>query len=187
MSSLNRVIRNATLAEAPQAYGHGAPVLVDEYMAEMIEQARAEAFAAGRSEGFAAGRQDMAGAVERVEHAMANAVAELVHMRMASVHDAVDTAIEVAEFVLGRTPHDDGDSLVPRVEAALQQLDDEELTIAIHPQDWDAISTTVRLPNGVTVARDPGLRPGEARITGRWASAELTREAALSVAREVLS
>jgi len=42
---------------------------------------------------------------------------------------------------------------------------------------------------GLENAEDPflELRPGEARINGRWASAELTREAALAIAREVLS
>lgn len=184
---MNRVIRNATLAAAPQAYGHGAPVLVDAYMTDLLDQARAEGFEAGRKEGFAAGRADMAGAAERVQAALNQAATDVIAMRSTSVDDAINTAIEVAEFVLGRAPHDDGESLAPRIEQALRNLDDEELTIAIHPQDWDAVSSAVRMPNGVAMERDPSLRPGEARITGRWATAELTREAALAVAREVLS
>lgn len=183
---MNRVIRNATVATAPRAYGQGAPVLVDDYMAELIEQARTEAFAAGRREGFAAGQADMAGTAERVQNALAGAASDLVRMRTECVKDAIDAAFEVAEFVLGRTPHDDGESLIPRIEGALRNIDEEELVVVIHPQDWDAVSSAVRLPNGVTIERDPALRPGEARINGRWASAELTREAALSIAREVL-
>ena len=76
-------------------------------------------------------------------------------------------------------------SLVP-----LQELPPTHLPCASPAASWapaDAVSGAVRLPNGVTMERDPSLRPGEARISGRWASAELTREAALSVAREVLS
>jgi hypothetical protein len=61
------------------------------------------------------------------------------------------------------------------------------MVVAIHPQDWDSVRDIVRLPNNMTMDRDPSLRPGEARISGRWATAELTREAALQVAREVLS
>lgn len=183
---MNRVIRNANLATAPQAFGRGAPVLVDEYMSDLIEQARAEAFAAGRSEGFAAGRAEMAGAAERVETALATATAEVLRMRADCVHETLDAAFEVAEFVLGKTPHDSAD-LVPRIEESLRNLDDEDLAVAIHPQDWDAVSGAVRMPPGVTIDRDPSLRPGEARVTGRWATAELTREAALEVAREVLS
>lgn len=186
MISLNRVIRNATLAAVPQAYGHGVPVLIDEYMAEVIEQARAEAFQAGRSEGFAAGRADMAGAAERVQTAVANATADLVAMRASAVLEAIDTALAVAEFVIARAPHDDGEALATRIDSALGALDDEDLVVTIHPQDWDAVSSAVRLPNGVSMERDPSLRPGEARITGRWAAAELTREAALAIAREAL-
>lgn len=184
---MSRVIRNANLATAPQAFGRGAPVLVDDYMSDLIEQARAEAFAAGRSEGFAAGRAEMAGAAERVETALAAATAEVLRMRADCVHEALDAAFEVAEFVLGKTPHDDSSDLVPRIEESLRNLDDEDLKVAIHPQDWDAVSGAVRMPPGVTIERDPSLRPGEARVTGRWATADLTREAALEVAREVLS
>ncbi len=183
---MNRVIRNAAIATAPRAYGQGAPVLVDDYMAELIEQTRAEAFEAGRREGFAAGQADMASTADRVQNAIAGAASDLVRMRAECVKDAIDTGFDVAEFVLSRTPHDDGESLIPRIESALHDLDEEELAVVIHPQDWDVVSSAVRLPNGVTIDRDPSLRPGEARISGRWASAELTREAALEVARDVL-
>ena len=184
---MNRVIRNATVATAPQAFGRGAPVLIDDYVEQLIEQAQAEAFEAGRREGLAAGRAETADVARRVEASVAGAAADLVRMRTECVRQAIDAGIEVAEFVLGRAPHDDGATLAPRIEAALNNLDDEELLVMIHPQDWDAISAAVRLPNGVTMERDPSLRPGEARISGRWARAELTREAALAVAREVLS
>lgn len=184
---MNRVIRNATMTTAPKVYGHGAPVLVDSYMSDLLEQARAEGFEAGRREGFAAGRSDMAVAAERVQGAVGAAVAAMIQMRDAAVTEAIDSAVEIAEFVLGRSPHDDGAALAERVQEALRLLDDEELIVMIHPQDWDAVSSAVRLPNGVTMERDPSLRPGEARISGRWATAELTREAALNVAREVLS
>lgn len=184
---MNRVIRNATVATAPQVYGHGAPVLIDAYMSELLEQARAEGFEAGRREGFEAGRADMAGAAARVEAAVGGAVADLVGMRAAAVTEAIESGVAIAEFVLGRTPHDDGAALAARVSEVLRLLDDEELTVVIHPQDWDAVSSAVRLPNGVTMERDPSLRPGEARISGRWACAELTQEAALEVAREALS
>lgn len=184
---MNRVIRNAAVTTAPKVYGHGAPVLVDDYMTDLLEQARAEAFEAGRREGFAAGRADMAGAAERVQAAVGSAVAELVQMRSSAVADAIDSAIEIAEFVLGRSAHDDGAALAMRIQDALPLLDEEHLTVVVHPQDWDTVCSAVRLPNGVTMERDPSLRPGEARISGRWATAELTREAALAVAREVLS
>ena len=42
------------------------------------------------------------------------------------------------------------------------------------------------LPPGMSVSPDPSLRPGEARITGPWSRAELTREAALAAVAEAL-
>lgn len=184
---MNRVIRNATLESAPEAYGRAAPLLIDHHMSEVLELTRAEGFDAGRREGYAAGRADMAGAAERIEKALREATTELGRMRAAAVSEAIDAALEIAEFVLGTVPYHDDGALAARIKDALRALDDEDLTVAIHPQDWDTVSSSIRLPVGVSLERDPSLRPGEARIVGRWATAELTREAALSVAREVLS
>jgi flagellar biosynthesis/type III secretory pathway protein FliH len=38
----------------------------------------------------------------------------------------------------------------------------------------------------ITVVPDPALQPGEARVVGPWAHADLTREAAWAAVREVL-
>ena len=184
---MNRVIRNATVAAAPPAFGRGGLQFVDDATAELIEQAKAEAFEAGRREGFASGRADMEGAISRVDTALHNAVRDLARYRAESVNETIDAAIEVARFVMGQLPTDAVEAMVSRINDAIHDLDDEDMSVAIHPQDWDAVSSMVRLPAGITMDRDPSLRPGEARIVGRWATADLTRDAALEVAREVLS
>jgi flagellar biosynthesis/type III secretory pathway protein FliH len=160
---------------------------VNDETAELVEQARAEGFEAGRSEGFAAGRADMEGAISRVEAALRTAVRDLNRHRAEAVSETIDAALEVASFIVGRLPADESAALVARIQEAITGLDDEDMVVTVHPQDWDAVSELVRLPNGVTMQRDPSLRPGEGRVAGRWATAELTREAALDVAREVLS
>jgi flagellar biosynthesis/type III secretory pathway protein FliH len=175
------------VATTTSAFGRDSRQFVDDWTAQIIETARAEAFAEGRKEGFSAGRSDMEETVSRVDAALRNAVAQLTQMRSAAIEETIDAAFEVAAFVVGQTPHDDGGAVAARIRSAIADLDDEAMVIAIHPQDWDTVSAEVRLPNGVTMERDPSLRPGEARIAGRWATAELTREAALEVAREVLS
>lgn len=185
MSSLNRVLRNAPVAEP--AFGNGGRAFVDDWMAELLDQARAEAFEAGRREGFAAGRTDVEGAIARIDEAVRNAIRDLARIRAEAVAETVDAALQVATFVVGELPFDDGAALSARIRAAIDSLDDEDLEVAVHPNDWDSVAAMVRLPNGVSMERDPSLRPGEARIMGRWASAELTRDAALSVAREVLA
>ncbi len=184
---MNRVIRNLNVSTAPPAYGNGGLQFVDDNTAELVEQARAEAFEAGRREGFAAGRADVQDAIARVDSALRNAVRELDNHRMRAVNETLDAALEVAAFVVGSLPADEGAAIAARIQEAITDLDDEDMVIAIHPQDWDAVSELVRLPNGMTMQRDPSLRPGEARVVGRWATAELTRDAALEVAREVLS
>ncbi len=186
---MNRVIRNAAVAAAPPAFGNGNGGLrfVDDATAQLIEEAQAEAFAAGRREGVTAGRAEMEGAITRVEAALRKAVQDLNEYRERAINETLDAALEVASFVVGHLPPDEGASIAGRIQDALVSLDDEDMVVAIHPQDWDAVSEAIRLPNGVTMQRDPSLRPGEARVSGRWATAELTREAALHVAREVLS
>lgn len=182
---MNRVIRNASLAAAP-AYGNGGLQFVDDSTAELIDRVRAEAFEAGRREGFAAGRADVQGSVARVDGALRDAVGNLAELRAAAIDETLTVALEIAEFVVGKLPPDEGRALATRIADAVANLDDENIIVAIHPQDWDTVAELVRLPNGVTIRRDPALRPGEARIAGRWATAELTREAALQVAREAL-
>jgi flagellar biosynthesis/type III secretory pathway protein FliH len=182
---LNRVIRNASVT-APPAFGSAGLEFVDASTADLIERVRAEAFEAGRREGYAAGAAEMKGTVARVDGALRDAVRRLAEHRAADVMQTLDIALEIAEFVVGELPPDQGQALARRIADAVSSLDDEDIIVAIHPQDWDAVSQSVRLPNGVTMQRDPSLRPGEARIAGRWASADLTREAALQVAREAL-
>jgi flagellar assembly protein FliH len=187
VSSLNRVIHGAPAATAPPAFGAAGPQFVDEWVTELLEEARAEGFAAGRREGFAAGREDMAGAADRIESAIGRAVTDLKRHREEAAAELVEAALAVAEFVLGHAPHDGGEAIAARIPQALADLDDEGLVIAVHPGDWDAVSAAVQLPAAATLTRDPSLRPGEARIAGRWATAELTRNAALAIAREVMS
>ena len=184
---MSRVIRNAPVAAAPPAFRQGGLQFLDDAAAELIEQVRAEAFEAGRREGFSAGRADMEGAVSRVSSALNGAVQDLAAYRARAVGETVDAALEIASFVVGQLPADEGRVIAARIDDAIRGLDDEGLVVAIHPQDWDAVKELVRLPNGVSMERDPSLRPGEARIAGRWATADLTRDAALAVAREVLS
>lgn len=182
---MNRVIRNAAVSTTPAFEGPGRR-FVDSATAELVEMVRAEAFEAGRREGYAAGRSEMESAIARVDGALRDAVGQLGELRARDIDQTIAVALEVAEFVVGQLPPDEGGALASRVREAIGKLDDEAVVIAVHPQDWDAVGAHVVLPSGVTMQRDPSLRPGEARIRGRWATADLTREAALQVAREVL-
>jgi hypothetical protein len=80
--------------------------------------------------------------------------------------------------VLGRVPPDAALDVLARVEAAMALLDDPELTLHLHPDDH-AVLADHRIP-GVVVCADATVAAGEARITGAYAGAELTRTALLS-------
>jgi flagellar biosynthesis/type III secretory pathway protein FliH len=183
---LSSVIRNSRVARAPQYFGGGEPRFVGEDAQALIEQARAEAFERGRREGHAAGRAEMQASAQRLEAALASAALEAHQISAAAVEHALAAGWAVAEFVVGRADPASAAEIAQRIETALQRIDDAAIVVAVNPSDWEAVVEHVTVPVGVTVERDPGIKPGEAELRGRWASVELTREAALAVAREVL-
>lgn len=173
---------------APAAlFGGDEPRFYDEDARAAIDGEVARAFDAGRREGFAAGRQETISAVQRLESALAAALADASRLRAAAVDDTLQAALAVAEFVLGTAVVDATGPLAERIMAAATEIDDETATVSVNPSDWDVIAPIVHLPHGFTIERDPGMRPGEARIRGPWADVELTRAAALERAREALA
>ncbi len=183
---MNRVLRSPELAAAPSYFGGDEPRFYDENVQALVEQAEQEAYARGRADGAAEARANVGAAVARLDAALNAAGAELRRTHLATVEETLAAAIDVARFVIGRAPHDEGVAVAERVLAALDTLDDESVVVTVHPGDWEAVSGAVTVPQGVTVERDPGLHPGEARIRGTWAAVDMTREAALRVATEVL-
>ena len=170
-----------------ELFGGDEPRFYDEDARAAIDAEVARAFEAGRREGFAAGRQETISAVQRLESALAAALTEAARLRTSAVDDTLGAALAVAEYVLGTAVVDATGPLAERIMAAAADIDDETATLFVNPSDWDVIAPIVHLPHGVSVERDPAIRPGEARIQGPWASVELTRAAALERAREALA
>ena len=183
---MSRVIRNPQLG-APQLFGDSQPRFVDQDLAALIEEARAEAFEHGRREGFAAGREAVQDAVARLERALQAASTEAARIADSAVGDTLDAALAVAEFVVGALPEATRDHLALRLTDALEALDDPEVTVRVNPSDWDSVAAGMHVPVGVSIERDPTIRPGEAILEGRWSRVELTTEAALRLAREALT
>jgi flagellar biosynthesis/type III secretory pathway protein FliH len=170
-----------------ELFGGDEPRFYDEDARAAIDGEVSRAFEAGRREGFAAGRQETISAVQRLESALAAALAEAARLRNGAVDDTLRAALAVAEYVLGTAVVDATGPLAERIMVAAAEIDDETASLYVNPSDWDVIAPIVQLPHGFTVERDPGIRPGEARIQGPWASVELTRAAALERAREALA
>ena len=183
---MNRVIRNAEVENAPQFFGGTEPTFFDERVRALVARAEADAYQRGHAEGVAEGRGVIDGATARIEAALATASQSLSRTHLAAVSEAMEVAFAVAAFVIGRAPHDDGVVVADRIRDALQGLDEEEVTVFVSPGDWDVVAGSVAVPLGVTVERDARLEPGEARIRGAWSAVDMTRDAALRVAAEVM-
>jgi flagellar biosynthesis/type III secretory pathway protein FliH len=152
------------------------------------------AYARGRMEGEAAGRaagaaeavEDARRAVAALQAALTQAVAACREARQLQSRDVVELAAAIAAVVIGREPSADTAALLDRVTTALDMLDDPSIVVAANPADVAALEAGL---TGIDlrVTPDPSLLPGEARLVGRWATAELTREAGWAAVSEVLA
>lgn len=179
---MTRLLQDATVAAQPRALGHQR-VVDDPAMRAVIEQAAAAAY----EDGVAAGRCAAADERGQIRDAIVAAVEQAEARVRAVVEDdvqgSIGLALDIAEFVVGREPHDGGTAVCERINGALEQLDDGDLVVLVHPDDAAAVGEGVR---GMRIEGDASLRRGEARVRGRWADADLTRDAAWEAVREAL-
>jgi flagellar biosynthesis/type III secretory pathway protein FliH len=184
---LNRVIRDAALGAAPVLLDTSAVHFVDGALAEHLAQAEAAAYQRGISEGAAAARADMAAIATRFEAAIRGAMSQAAQLRSEVITESIEAGLAVAEYVTGLPRATDAAALSARIHEAISSLDDERLVIGVNPADWSLVADTIQLPGNVTLESDASLQPGEARVRGTWSSIDMTRRAALAIAREVLS
>ncbi len=183
---MNRVIRDAPVAATPAFFGISDTRFVDGEVTQIIERAEAAAYQQGRQDGAAAARADMAATAQRIESGLHTAAVEADRMRTAVVTEALEAGLAVAEYVMGVRPVTDPAALAERIQEAIAGLDDETIVVGVNPDDWDAVSAIVALPLHISIDRDPTLQPGEARLRGTWSSIDVTRKAAMAIAREAL-
>lgn len=184
------LLTRPVLAADPQPLGAPDPAL-DAFTRARVDEAAAAGYERGLADGAAAVRAEATAAEARITAALdaacAAVTAELRSVVTARVDADVELASAIAEAVLGHEPSANGAALLALVRTALASLDETDLTVHAHPDDAAALAAGVRGSQpGLTVTADAGLGPGEARITGRWARAELTRAAALDVVRSAL-
>lgn len=186
---MSRLLQLPALDVEPRLLSAPDPTL-DTFTRQRVEEAAEAAYEQGRREGAADARAEAAAAAQRITAALAqardSALAELAALRAEQAHAHVGLATAIAETVLGREPHDGGQALLARVRDALANLDDAPLTVRVHPDDVAAVAGGV-LDERVSVQADPSLAPGEGRISGSWAQADLTLQAAWRAVREVLA
>ncbi len=183
---MSRVLRQAATAP-PTFIGDSTPRFVDQDLAAIVEEARQEAFEQGRQRGRREGHDEAHQAAERIDGALARAAEAARIAAVTTVREASMAAVDIAEFVLGGEAITQRGPMRSRVLAVLDQLDDAEVTVLLHPSDVAEFSEGANLPRGLRVQGDATLRPGEAKLEGRWSSVDMTRAAALGVVREALS
>jgi flagellar biosynthesis/type III secretory pathway protein FliH len=153
---------------------------------QVVEEPIEDSHPRSYDEGFEAGRESARQQLMSAANALQNALEtcrqelrdEFEHQRV----EMVQVAIGLAEFVLGHANHDGGKALMQRLGDALSMLDDQQLTISMSEVDIPLAGQIDAA--GIVVVADPDLAPGEARVVGDWARADLTRKAALDLLRD---
>jgi flagellar biosynthesis/type III secretory pathway protein FliH len=136
--------------------------------------------------GHAAGVQDATVALDARLVAAADAVGELADdlatartaLREEIAGDVVRLAVALTQTLVGRTLEPDVAALAARVEAALANVDDDTATVRAPAGQASALIAMLdRKGHTLRVVTDHELAPGEARIVGRFVTAELTTAA----------
>lgn len=170
-----------------------APALVlDERMRTLLAQREASAEArgreAGRQEAEAAAAEAARQATDAVGRALQEARQAWERLDLRRRDEVVDVARALAAAVLAREPGPAGTVVLERVAEVAAGLDHGPFTIMVGPTDHDMVIRHLdALPPGCRVVADPDLQPGEARITGPWSRADLTRDALLALAAGMLA
>lgn len=188
---MSKVLRGAPFGDRPRLVAFGAvdPGL-PEHVRALIASAGAEAFERGRNEGRRQGLAEAAAQAEAlagpVAAALRGGLDELRQQRQADHADLVALAVAVARAVTEGDVRPAGQAVLDDVCRALDGLDDTPLTVLAHPGDAAFLVSGLGSRPGVLVVPDPALAPGDARIRGPWARADVTRAARWAAVGEAL-
>ena len=175
MSSL---LRQPTLEEVTHRLGSDSPEYIDPETKARLDQATEDGYRRGLIDGDTNARaaliNERRNALAAVDHATSKALDEIHTSLTAATRQMLTLAFDLAEVIAGHTIGD-GSVIAQRVEAALDEIDDDELTLAVSQHDQAAFESVYHNRLGLTIVADATLQPGEATIRGRWANADLTR------------
>lgn len=176
MTFLSSVIRQPEMGDAPVVLGNRAPYRSPEAEAE-LELAREEGFRAGRQ----AADAELSQSVRTITDALVASVeAGADALRTAAEQgfgELLGLAHDIAEVVYGQTNEARAEVAAERILDAVRELDDAGIVVQVSDVDADIVRDLLSNRPDLTVQPDPTLRSGEARISGRWASVDLTFDA----------
>jgi len=187
---LSRVLREPAFGAAPRLVAFGAERGLPADVQALVAAAAAEAHDRGRragiEEGAAAAARQAAALARPVAEAIDAGIEQLRRLRADERAGLLELAATIARAVTGGEPTVAGDRLLTDVAAALEALDDAPLVVAVNSRDVKLLVDGLAGRPGVSVTEDATLPPGEARVRGPWAVAELTRDALWSSVGEAL-
>jgi flagellar biosynthesis/type III secretory pathway protein FliH len=184
------VLREPAFAAAPRLVAFGPDRGLPEAVQALVSAAAREAFDRGRREGIeegtAAAARQAAALARPVAEAIEGGIEQLCSLRDTQHAEVLELAAAIARAVTGGEPTAGGQQLLQDVAAALDTLDDAPLVVAVNARDLHLLVDGLAGRSGVSVIEDATLEPGEARVRGPWALAELTRDALWSAVAEAL-
>lgn len=175
--------------DAPPGASQGATrrVIGDPALAlpshEDIEASTRAAYERGVAEGRSLGLGE---AVRRSQElcevlvqSMADAQRRIEAERRELMSGLAELAVDMAQQIAGRTPHDGGAALVARLRETVAGSPNTFTRVRVAGIDQSLVAAAVE-SLGITVDVAPEFRPGEAELHGDWASASLTLESITS-------
>lgn len=187
---MSRVLREVTLAGAPRMVAFGGAAGLPEELEALIRARAADAFEQGRCAGFAEGSAAATRQVAELSAGLAGELAAGMQALRAQQEDQraliLELVVQVARAVTQADPGPGGRQVLADVLSALEAVDDTPLTVLAHPDDCALLAAGLAAVAGLSVLADPSVPPGEARLRGPWALAEVTREATWAAVRETL-
>lgn len=182
---MNRVLKQIDVGPARRELRTGEPALSPAVEAA-IAAAEAASYERGVAEGIARERAAGQALAASIHEALGRAAATRRAEAEERATELLGTALELAERILGHAPHDDGTALERRVREALAHIDEPSVELSVHPVDAERLGRLAAADQRLELTTDASLRPGEARLRGRWAEADLTRATAVAAARSAL-
>ena len=189
-ASLSRVMREPAFGASPRLVAFGAERGLPAAVQALVAAAAAEGHDRGRREGVeegaAAAARQAAALAGLVAEAIDGGIEQLRRLRVDERAELLELAAAIARAVTGGERSAGGNRLLADVAAALEALDDAQLVVAVNSRDLQLLMGGLAGRPGVSVIEDATLEPGEARVRGPWALAELTRDALWSSVGEAL-
>ena len=168
-----RVLRQPSISGLEYAPRQEAPVDVER-----------DAYERGIEDGREAASQHLLSAFDTMQTALETARSRLRGEFERQRDELVVMAVDMASLIMGHAQHDGGHALLARLNDALKTLDDSDLIVSMNEIDLPIASEIDA--KGIKVIADPALLPGEARVDGQWAKADLTWTTAQTILREDL-